>query len=129
MINRLKQPEEETDPESGSEVVGGGLNSAMLYDLLLGLGYRVEAGISNSGGVTLLEDGQSETEVNESGDKSGKNPTLTLTTCYSPVSSSVQSSSRGENGTPGGLNSNIFFVGDNFPPYSVFLAVTIAIGE
>ncbi|OXA46621.1 Neuroligin-4, X-linked [Folsomia candida] len=132
-MGRLKQPEEDGEQEPPGQdvgVVGGGLNSAMLYDLLLGYGYGVEGGVSPGvDGVTLLggEDGQSETgiETDLGGAKGGKSPTLTLTTCYSPVSSSVQSGGRGTNETGTATN---FFDGSNFPPYSVILAITIAVG-
>lgn len=134
VTHRLKQPEEDGEQEPPGQdvgVVGGGLNSAMLYDLLLGYGYGVEGGVSPGvDGVTLLggEDGQSETgiETDLGGAKGGKSPTLTLTTCYSPVSSSVQSGGRGTNETGTATN---FFDGSNFPPYSVILAITIAVGE
>jgi hypothetical protein len=123
VLYRLKQPEEEIEepPELASN-----LNSALLYDLLLGYGppgVGGELSVIGSEVVGQSEDGSDNNEVEK------KSPTLTMTTCYSPVSSSVQSGGRNGNDTSAGTSSSSFFDSKYFPSYSVILAITIAVGE
>lgn len=129
--------------EETPELTGGTqLNSAQLYDLLLGYGYGT--GDPSQSLPELVETSYDIQEVPGTivgGDNeiTNKSPTLTLTTCFSPVSSSVQESSIKGSGSgrtffptgTTGLNetSSSFFDSTHFPPYSIILAITIAVGE
>jgi hypothetical protein len=107
----------------------------MLYDILLGYGtdHHINSP-EDSGNDGTSGDSESNNGVQPKG---GKSPTLTMTTCYSPVSSSVQSGggNRGGSTNPNetsigsSSSSSNFFDSKYFPPYSIILAITIAVGK
>lgn len=126
---RLKHPEdegEELPPDNPA------MNSAMLYDLLVGYGYIPPNSDPLDPDLDLHLEGSSNS--NRTG-ASKLSPTLTMTTCYSPVSSSVQSGngrlSPAPNETSSSSSSPNFFDSSHFPPYSysLVLAVTIGVGK
>jgi len=154
---RLKQPEEEI--EETPELTGTSpLNPAQLYDLLLGYGYGLlgyNGGRESQSVPELVETsydiggdtgfiggtgvGRAPTGDNEI---TNKNHTSIVTTCYSPVLSSVQQESTAKGGSSNGggqtfsgtaslneTSSSSFFDSTYFPPYSIILAITIAVGK
>lgn len=128
----------EDDEEEPPELMTGLGSSVQLLELPLGYGYYSFGYYGNAqnpsesvDGSLNSEDGGSGRGRNNNEINGGGGPPLTYTTCYSPVSSSIQESSSANSGKTSNSSNEHSSTLSSFylSPYSTVLAITIAIGK